>query len=117
MRHCVQPNGMSLTILCATFVLPSGPAHAHGNFESLVYFPVGFLASLPFIWVIVRIAGLRWRWYVICFCLAFAIAFLTSLVPLGYVPLGYMKYGAFLSGFLPPVVSTALIVFGARWST
>src|SRR5438034_6655791 len=104
MRHRVQFNRMSLIILCAAFALSSGPTHAHGNFENLFYFPVGFLASLPLIWLTVRIAGLRWLWSLICFCVAFAASFLTSLVPLGYIPLGYTEYGAFLSGFLPPVV-------------
>lgn len=115
--HRAYSKSIPLAALCATFAFSSGPTHAHGNFEVLTYFPIGFLAALPLILLTVRIAALGWLWLVICFMAAFAASFLASLVPLGYIPLGHTAYGAFLTGFLPAMVSTALTVFSARRST
>jgi len=77
-----------------------------------LFYPAGFIAALPFIWLGGRLAGLSVAWTFGAFGVGLVGSLLVGLVPLSLMPewLGFTAYGAFFSAFVSALISAAVLV-------
>lgn len=115
MRSPPPRKEIALATACAILATLPEFAYAHGDIEGAIAYLAGSLLSLLLVSVAVLVARLGWKWLAAALLLGIVANVSFGLVPRAYFPSwAVSENGAFLGGFLPAMVSTAVLLFAVR---